>query len=149
MKNLLFTGAIYIILTAPAIAQECNVDAVIPIADSCADRDQGYKPSTSCTAEITAPDGFFLLGGEVESTTEGTTYEDPSSTSTTPYNHSVVEENSFFKTAILQSASITARCSRGGGGVGDRTCHAKAEIVGKAYPHPCLRIKLEEILDGL
>jgi len=136
-------------LPSTAYSAECKVAEIKALSKSCKLRDQGYKPNITCTATITAPKNFFILAGEVARSTSGTTYGDPHSFSTSPYNHEVVQQNPFFSSALLQSASLTSRCSRGGGGIGDRTCYAAANVTAKAYPHSCLKEKLQEVLNSM
>ncbi len=68
---------------------------------------------------------------------------------TIPYQHSFIQKYKFFKTVILQSASITAYCRRGRSLRYGRTCYARANIKAKAYPHSCLKEQIRKIVGDL
>ena len=153
MNKILITTTIplvFIALSGVANATVCNASEVKVLSDNCHQRDKGYKPHTSCIATITAPNHYFILNREVSRSTAGSSHElKPAIYNSTPYNHTAIKNSPVFKEMLLQSASVTARCRRGGDWRMFKTCHARAKIVAKAYPHKCLKAILQKIIDNL
>ena len=152
MNKILITTTIplvFIALSGVANATECNISQITVLSDNCHKRDKGYKPHASCIATITAPNHYFILNSEVSRSTAGSSHEKPAIYNSTPYNNTVIKNSPVLKEIVLQSASVTARCSRGGGWKLEKTCYAIAKIVAKAYPHKCLKEQLRDIFGGL
>jgi hypothetical protein len=136
-------------IRAPLAAQQYKPGQFFRLQNFETYADKGYKPRTSCTATITAPNNYFILSDEVSSSTDASTHKDPAIYNSTAYNHTVIKKSSVLKKIVLQSASVTARCSRGGGWRTFKTCYAIAEIKAKAYPHKCLKEQIRKIFGGL
>ena len=156
MNKILITTTIplvFIALSGVANAMECRASAVEVLYDHCQKRDKGSKPRASCTATITASKNYFIFNDDVDYSTAASTHErikpGKKRYKTIPYQHSVMQKYDFLKTAIFQSASITAYCYRGRNYFTIRTCYARATIKAKAYPHSCLKYKIQEILNDL
>ena len=143
-------GALSFSTTAYAV--DCTPENVKAVSDNCEKEGKtgaGTDAKASCTATISAPDGYFILDNDIElnfsSTYEGikdgsrpqgrqkissVAYEPPADVSSNPLLVSAKMYSSF---------TAEAYCDRSFGSRLGKTCYARASLAAKTYPASCLK----------